>query len=177
MISMVVLVRGSQYVLGSNGKAYGIWPAGGEKTRPIQFFPNSETGLAHAWRQFAELEPTVDPNDAAQLREAARATATRSLRNGKALQRSAVSTKTKPHKANRAPKLRKPRHLGYLNVPDPDAMTFGDWQRCRGYDPKTRTYVAQRQEQDDGAVDGMAEARRQNGRQRQAAPGRDTADT
>jgi hypothetical protein len=69
---------------------------------------------------------------------------------------------TQPHKTKGAPKPRKPRrlghlneldpdkpkkprHLGHFNVPDPDAMTLGDWQRFRGYDPKTRTYVAQRQ--------------------------------
>ena len=95
---------------------------------------------------------------------------------------------TQPHKTKGAPKPRKPRrlghlneldpdkpkkprHLGHFNVPDPDAMTLGDWQRFRGYDPKTHTYVAQRQQAGDGGVGGMGETRRQ------AAPSRDTADT
>jgi hypothetical protein len=175
MNSMVVVVRGSQYVLGNNGEAYGIWPAGGENSRPMQFFPNSEAGLAHAWHQFAKLEPAVDPNDVAQLREAARTAVMRSFPNSKASQESAASMSTQPHKATGAPKPRKRRHLGYVNEPDPDAMTLGDWQRFRGYDPKTHSYVAQRRQQEDSGVGGMGEARRPKDHQRQAAPGRDTA--
>ncbi len=171
MNNMLVLARGSQYVLGNNGKAYGIWPTGGEDSGPMQFFPNSEAGLAHAWHQFAKLEPTVEPKDVAQLRKAVRAAPMQVLSNSEASQEPEAPMTTQLHKAKGAPKSRKRRHLGYDNEPDPDAMTLGDWQRCRGYDPKTHTYVAQRQQAGDGGVGGMGETRRQ------AAPSRDTADT
>ena len=44
---------------------------------------------------------------------------------------------TRPNKTKGAPKPKKPTRLGHLNELDPDAMTLGDWQRFRGYDPKT----------------------------------------
>jgi|GEM_PF-3998360 hypothetical protein len=143
MNSVIVLVTGSQYMLGNDGEAYGIWPAGRDDVKPMRSFPNSEAGLARALHQFAKLEPTVDPKDVAHLREAARAAPVQFRLDSEAGQEPLAPMATEPHKEKRAPKSRRRRHRRYFDDPDPDAMTLGDWQLCRGYDPKTRTYVAQ----------------------------------
>ena len=44
---------------------------------------------------------------------------------------------------------------------NPDAMTLGDWQRFRGYDPKTRAYVTQRRQAGHSGVGGMGEMRQE----------------
>ncbi len=68
---------------------------------------------------------------------------------------------TRPNKTKGAPKPKKPTRLGHLNELDPDAMTLGDWQRFRGYDPKTRAYVTQRRQAGHSGVGGMGEMRQE----------------
>jgi hypothetical protein len=53
---VVISHRGAAYEIGRGPGFYGIWPSGGDRSRPCEWWPPTPAGWTGAWSRFASLE-------------------------------------------------------------------------------------------------------------------------
>lgn len=53
---VVISHRGAAYEIGRGPGFYGIWPSGGDRSRPCEWWPPTPSGWSGAWSRFASLE-------------------------------------------------------------------------------------------------------------------------
>ena len=54
--NVTITYRGATYEIGRGWGFYGIWPAGGPRSRPLERWPETPEGWTAAWTRFVSIE-------------------------------------------------------------------------------------------------------------------------